>query len=207
MIDPANKGATFENYVVMPYNREMYDCILDYASNFGEIRSQKNNSLGCLAVVGEMTIKAASMFDRQQLLKEHNNFGLGKTHLQSAMAMHLINQGVAVLMVNDADVINELRDSQFTEEINNKLSDIQNADLLIWDDLGKVKYTPWVQDKVYQIINYRYRNGLPIVFSSNEDTETLSEKVGGATVSRLYSMCRGRWIEVEGPDFRLTGGG
>lgn len=204
MIDPAMKGATFESYKVMSHNRLMHETITEYAQGFDRIRGEANNGLGCLAVVGEMTIKAANMFERQQLMARHNNFGLGKTHLQSALAMHLINQGVKVLMVNDADVIAELREAQFTGESSNKLAEINNADLLIWDDLGKAKYTDWAQTQVYQIVNLRYRNKLPIVFSSNEDTETLSEKVGGATVSRLYSMCRVRWIEVEGPDYRLV---
>jgi DNA replication protein DnaC len=203
MIDPAMKGVSFENYQVMPHNRVMYECITDYARNFDQIRGERNNSLGFLAVVGEMSIKSASITERQKLMAEHNNFGLGKTHLQSALAMYLINRGIAVLMVNDADVIAELRESQFTGEIGNKLAEIMNAELLIWDDLGKSKYKEWAQTQVYQIINHRYRHGLPIVFSSNEDSETLTEKIGGASVSRLYQMCRGRWIEVEGPDYRL----
>lgn len=205
MIDPANLNATFENFKVLHHNRIMYECITGYARDFERIRGEKNNSIGFLALVGEMTIKAANMVDRQKLMAEHNNFGLGKTHLQSALAMHLINRGVAVLMVNDADVIAELREAQFTNEIGSKLSEIMNADLLIWDDLGKSKYKEWAQTQVYQIINHRYRHGLPIAFSSNEDPETLAEKIGGATVSRLYQMCRGRWLEVEGPDYRLYG--
>jgi len=202
-IDPANMKVAFENYRIMPHNKKMYECVTEYAKNFDEIKGTQNNSLGFLAVVGEATIKAANMRERQQLMAEHNNFGLGKTHLQTALALDLIHCGYTVLMVNDADVIAELRAAQFEGEINNKIANMADVDLLIWDDLGKSKYTDWVQTQVYQIINQRYRSGLPIVFSSNEDSETLAEKVGGAAVSRLYSMCRGRWIESEGPDYRL----
>lgn len=203
MVDPTMAAATFEGYKIMPHNKAMYECITQYARDFEILRGERSNSLGIMAVVGEMTIKAAGIEEQQRLLTQHNNFGLGKTHLQSALAIELLNRGVRVLMVNDADILAELREAQFTNEISNKMAEIMNAELLIWDDMGKSNYKEWAKNQVYQVINHRYRNGLPIVFSSNEDSETLCFKIGGATVSRLYHMCRGRWIEVEGPNYRL----
>lgn len=66
-----------------------------------------------------------------------------------------------------------------------------------------MKYTPWVQDRSTRSSITDTGTTLTVVFGTNKDMETLSEKVGKAVVNRLYSIYRGRWIEVEGPDYRL----
>jgi DNA replication protein DnaC len=58
----------------------------------------------------------------------------------------------------------------------------------------------------YQIINERYLHKRPIIFSSNEDAGTLSEKIGYAASSRLTGMCGDRLYQVEGNDYRLRKG-
>ncbi|MCP3764216.1 hypothetical protein NLX67_17870 [Domibacillus sp. A3M-37] len=40
-----------------------------------------------------------------------------------------------------------------------------------------------------QIINERYRKQMPIVFNSNEDRGTFTDKVGYAAASRLIGQC------------------
>ncbi|WP_168188855.1 hypothetical protein [Thermoflavimicrobium daqui] len=45
----------------------------------------------------------------------------------------------------------------------------------------------------------------PILFSSNEDIETLAGRIGDGAASRLLGMAKGRIYRVEGADFRLLG--
>jgi len=37
----------------------------------------------------------------------------------------------------------------------------RTAPLLVLDDLGTQQMTPWVKEKLYQLINYRYITELP----------------------------------------------
>lgn len=207
-IDPSFAGATFDNFQPAPHSAVMLQAAREYAANFQQIRTERHNGLGFLARVGESAIKEIRDPARRQEIKaKHNSYGLGKTHLLTAVGMTLLEQGVQVLMVNDADIVAELRQGQMAEDserFENMMSSIERAELLIWDDLGKAKSTEWVLNQYYRIINYRYRMGLPTCFSTNEDTDTLAEKIGDATASRLFAMCRGRLITCEGPDYRLS---
>ena len=72
----------------------------------------------------------------------------------------------------------------------------------MWDDLGKSKWSEVKENLYYQIIDYRYRHNLPILYSSNEDDETLGEKIGFAANSRLKGMSKDYMVAVEGEDYR-----
>jgi DNA replication protein DnaC len=207
MIGPAFISATFDNYKPVAHTNTMYQTVKEYTTNFKQIKSKRSNGVGLLAVQGESKFNSITDLGRRATMKQqHNSYGLGKTHLLSAMAMYLLKDYVQVLMVNDADIVAELRQGQFAKEedkFEKLMTSVEKAELLIWDDLGKAKTTEWVLNQYYRIINYRYRHGLPICFSTNEDPDTLAEKIGDAAASRLFAICRDRLITVEGPDFRL----
>ena len=204
----AFRGATFDNYQVLPHNNTMLDFARSYAAQFETLRQEKHNGLGFMAKIGESSINRVRDPERRSTLKaKHNSYGLGKTHLLTALAFHLLQKGVQVLMVNDADLVAELRQGQFAEDhqqFEKLINTIEQVELLIWDDLGKAKTSEWVLNQYYRIINYRYRMGLPLCFSSNENLDSLSEKIGDASASRLFSMCQGRLLLCQGPDYRLV---
>lgn len=207
MVNPAFMKATLDNFQPAPHTIAMLEVARDYVANFQNLRSEQRNGLGFVAKVGESAIQSVrDPAKRMQLKAQHNSYGLGKTHLLSAVALKLLQQGVQVLMVNDTDIMAEMRQAQLENDSNRFekiINSIEQVELLIWDDLGKAKSTEWVLNQYYRIINYRYRMGLPICFSTNEDMESLSDKVGDATASRLSAICRGRLITCEGPDYRM----
>jgi DNA replication protein DnaC len=205
MVDKSFSEATFENYKTLPHTREMYETAKKYALHFNEIRRERANGLMFAAKVGETRIREAGA-RRAEMRRKHNSYGLGKTHLLSAIANALLPQGVQVVFVNDTDMVAELRQGQLAEipdRFEGLVHKLENAELLIWDDLGKAKTTDWVLNQYYRIFNYRYRQGLPVCISTNEDIDSLAERVGDATASRLYAICKPRLVVCEGPDYRL----
>lgn len=207
LIDPAFEVSTFDNYKVMRHNKAMYDAAREYADNFLAIRASRDgNGLGFIAKLGESAIKAKeAKSERYRLKEQHNSYGLGKTHLQTAIAKAVLSQGVQVAMCNDSDIVARLRQAQLNQngdDLEKLVQSLENAELLIWDDLGKAKTTEWVLNQYYRVFNARYRKGLPTCFSTNEDLDTLSQRIGDAVVSRLCAMCRGRIVACEGPDYR-----
>jgi len=203
MVDKSFLSATFENYKPLPHNREMLEVAKKYALYFSEITKQPTNGLMFAAKVGETRVNKAK---NAELKTRHNSYGLGKTHLLSAVANMLLPQGVQVVLVNDTDIVAELRQGQFDDDtgyFESLIQKLEGAELLIWDDLGKAKTTDWVLNQYYRIFNNRYRNRLPVCISTNEDIDTLSERIGGAAASRLYAMCKPRLVLCEGPDYRL----
>lgn len=211
MIPDEFADARLDSYIVKtPVQKLMQDAVDLYLAEFDEIRNQSQNSLGFIAAFGEQKIREIRDHrQRSEIKRQHNNFGLGKTHLQVAAAKELIHRGYSVLVVSDVVFMEDLSKSRAYDDegetINRLLGSAIKADVLVWDDIGKAKVSDFRRDMYYQVINERYRARRPILFSSNEDMETLTEKIGDAAASRLFGMAKGRLYVVEGPDYRLVG--
>ncbi|MEK4606571.1 ATP-binding protein [Geobacillus sp. FSL W8-1251] len=203
--------ANFENFRrSTPYQQDMYDMTVNYLQEFGAENGTKklsDKNFGFIAVLGEQRLRELPAGKRAEMKQQHNNFGVGKTHLQIALAKRLIKDGFNVLVVSDVTFMDELIQAKMTndegETLNRLLYSAIHADVLVWDDIGKAKWSEAKEALYYQIINERYRKQKPIVFNSNEDRGTLSEKIGYAAASRLLGQCGPYLLEVEGEDFRL----
>jgi DNA replication protein DnaC len=208
--------ANFENFKRSTrYQQDMYDATISYLNEFAVIKQEdgttkkimSDKNLGFIAVVGEQRLRELPAGERAEAKRQHNNFGVGKTHLQIALAKRLIKDGFNVLVVSDVTFMDELsqakRMNDEGETLNRLLQSAIDADVLVWDDIGKAKWSETKESLYYQIINERYRKQKPIVFNSNEDRGTLSEKIGYAAASRLLGQCGPYLLEVEGEDFRL----
>lgn len=107
------------------------------------------------------------------------SFGCGKTHLAAAIANFAVSMGVPTLFITVPDLLDSLRlaynDPGITFE--ERFEQIRNAQLLILDDFGTQNATPWAQEKLFQIINFRYINKLPLVVTTNLHIEEIEERV------------------------------
>ena len=61
-------------------------------------------------------------------------------------------------------------------------------DLLIIDDLGTEQDTEWSRSRIYNIIDNRYRNGLPLIVSTNKSIDQLKNMYHERTIDRLLEM-------------------
>lgn len=184
----------------------------DYLNAFEHLLREKNNSLGFMAKVGETLIRSIkNPAERAEMQRRHNSFGLGKTHLTVSLAKRLIRAGHATLIISDAAFMEELAIARAAggdegHDFRRLMDSAKNAPVLVWDDLGKSKWTESREKWYYQIINARYEARRPIIFSSNEDRNTLTDKIGPAAASRLFGMANGWMFAVEGVDQRLVKG-
>ena len=65
----------------------------------------------------------------------------------------------------------------------------QKQDILVIDDLGRNRVTPWFHEILYIIINYRYEYLLPTIITSNYDLPRLSEMLEDDRIpSRIVRM-------------------
>lgn len=219
MIPDEFTSANFENYKRISETQEsMYQLTLKYLKNFKVEKNEKREkqkalptkNFGLLAVFGEQRLKELPANERSEMKQKHNNFGIGKTHLQMALAKQLIKAGFNVLVVSDTIFIEELMQAKQMnddgETYNKLLNSAISADVLVWDDIGKVNWTEARERMYYTIINERYRKKKPIVFNSNEDRGTLAEKIGYAAASRLIGQASDYLFEAEGEDWRLKKG-
>lgn len=90
--------------------------------------------------------------------------GTGKTYSACEVANALIDKGYSVLVTNFAKVLNDL---QATFEKQDYIDYLNQNDLLIIDDLGIERDTPFAREQVYNVIDARYRAGLPMIITTN----------------------------------------
>ncbi len=96
--------------------------------------------------------------------------GCGKTHLAAAIANQQLLRGGVVLFEAVPDLLDHLRAAfapSATEVYDQLFSKMREAELLILDDLGAQQSSPWANEKLFQLLNYRYNMGAPTVITAN----------------------------------------
>jgi DNA replication protein DnaC len=128
------------------------------------------------------------------------DYGCGKTHLAAAIANFTVSMGVPTLFLTVPDLLDSLRfayqDPEATFE--SRFEDVRQASLLVLDDFGTQNATPWAQEKLFQILNYRYINRLPLVVTTN----LALEEIEGRMRSRLEDPQLVSLVRIQAPDYR-----
>lgn len=130
--------------------------------------------------------------------------GTGKTYIAYAIAKHAQEKGVFIPVWNMTELLREIRQDFDRPNGEKKQLDQEIMDwnkILIFDDIGSEKTTQWVEETFYLIINHRYNNMSPTIFTSNLPLSQLSEKIGDRTTSRIAEMCD--VFELSGDDKRV----
>ena len=133
-------------------------------------------------------------------------YGCGKTHLAAAISNYRIANGQPVLFVVVPDLLDHLRATYApTSQVSfdKRFEEVREAPLLILDDLGTQSSTPWAQEKLYQILNYRYNARLPTVVTTNRELEEIDLRLR----SRLVDPDLAEIVTILAPDFRQSGVG
>ena len=127
--------------------------------------------------------------------------GCGKTHLAAAIANERLQAGKPALFVVVPDFLDHLR-STFSPEskvsYDQLFESVKNAPLLILDDFGEQSTTPWAQEKLYQVINYRYNARLATIFTTRCSLDEIESAVSSRLADPKISMV---WNIIV-PDYR-----
>ena len=126
--------------------------------------------------------------------------GSGKTHLAAAIAHHLIAQHRQARFVVVPDLLDYLRRAMHDADRDRRdlIEGVRAAPCLVLDDLGVHSATPWAQEKLFQILNFRYNAKLPTVITVSGSLDDLPR----AWVSRMYDSKVSMILEIEAPDYR-----
>ncbi|HEX5808017.1 MAG TPA: ATP-binding protein, partial [Anaerolineales bacterium] len=127
-------------------------------------------------------------------------YGCGKTHLAAAIANYAVEMGVPTLFLTVPDLLDMLRFSFDSEDttFEGRFNEIRNASLLVLDDFGTQNATGWAQEKLFQIINYRYINKLPMVITTNLSLDDIEARFR----SRLSDRELVTDVRMNAPDYR-----
>ncbi len=129
-------------------------------------------------------------------------YGCGKTHLAAAIANELLHHQIPVQFVVVPDLLDHLRGAfapDSTVSYDQRFDAVKRVAVLILDDLGTESSTPWAKEKLYQLVNYRYNEQLPTVFTSNIRVEQLDPRIA----SRMHDPeLHAQIITMHAADYR-----
>ena len=178
------RNKNFENFKTINDSQSInaYNKAREYSNNFHIIKNNTQNSI---------------MFMGQS--------GSGKTHLSLSIANVLMDNGVGVVYMGYRDVITQIKQNIMDEVYYNKIMNrYKNAKVLLIDDLFKGKVTESDINIMFELLNFRYFNKLPVIVSCEMDVDRILS-VDEAIGSRLVEMCK--CVEVKGKklNYRMYG--
>ncbi len=123
----------------------------------------------------------------------YGSVGTGKTFAACEVANALIDKGYPVLVTNFARIINAL---QATFEKQEYIDSFNRFSLLVIDDLGIERNTEFAKEQVYNIIDSRYRVGLPMIITTNLSIDKI-KKPDDIENGRIYDRILERCFPIE----------
>jgi DNA replication protein DnaC len=179
LIPPGNKRAFFSHLLEIQMKIASYLSDFDTDTSTGFFFSGRpgcGKSLVCCILINEIILKTGITC---RFLKINSDF---LTRMKAGFS-NSPNSGDSAIRIFDT---------------------VKEIDFLVIDDFGVQKDTPWEQRTIYDLIDYRYENKKPTVFSSNKPLSDFSELSNGRIVSRIRGMCNE--IPFDLPDYRLYSG-
>lgn len=141
------------------------------------------------------------MLERNQGLLFWGDVGTGKTFSAACIANALLDRRIPVVMTSFVKLLESVQG--FKEDEEKLMDQLNRAKLLIIDDLGAERGTEFALEKVYNIIDSRYRARLPMILTTNLDLEDM-KRVTDIRYSRIYDrifeVCYP--VKFTGPSFR-----
>jgi len=195
LMDSRFEVSTFKNWLHRNDNRDDYILGTKYCENW------------------------EAMYADNRGLLLYGKAGNGKTYLSFAIANLLYRRGKAVMAISITKLLSIIKDSfdkhgEYGET--DVLNTIRDADLLVLDDLGVEYKTAWAYEKLYAIIDTRYRASKPTIITTNFTLDALRENLATIDLrtkltdpservfSRITEMCA--FHEVKGASWRIAKG-
>jgi len=195
LMDNRFEASTFANWVHRPDNQMDYALGMRYCEQW------------------------ETMYANNRGLLLYGRAGNGKTFLSFAIANALYRQGKAVMAISISRLLALIKDSFDKHDSYGEtdvLNTIRDANLLVLDDIGVEYKTAWAYEKLYAIIDTRYRANKPTIITTNFTLDALRENLATVDLksrlrdpserifSRITEMCA--FHEMKSASWRISKG-
>lgn len=179
LMDAKLKSATLKTFTQKEDNQKLYTIVKNYVDNF-ETFYKSNRGLLFWGTVGT-----------------------GKSYAAACIANELLNRKIPVVMTSFVKVLQVIQDN--TENETEFVNRLCAARLLIIDDLGTERNTDYALEKVYNVIDSRYRTGKPLILTTNlnlQDMQMTHDIRYQRIYDRIFEMCHP--VMVNGTSWRIN---
>ncbi len=166
LIDAKSKNVRFFTYQVNEENAKVFGIAKRYVENFPE------------------------MYRQNQGMLFWGDVGTGKSYTAAAIANELMERLHPVIMTSFVKLLQDMQG--FDSDDGAYMNRLNMAKLLIIDDLGAERGTDFALEKVYDIIDSRYRSGKPAIFTTNLTMKQMKECTDiryNRIYDRIFEMC------------------
>lgn len=175
------------------------------------LKNFKTNDIPQLVNAKNKAIKYLQNFERCEKTRYNSimfcgQVGAGKTHLGIAICSNLMDRSIAVSYMAYRNTITKIKQKLTNEsDYERELIKYIQTRVLYIDDLLKGKITESDVNILYEIVNYRYMNNLPLIISTEKSINELLD-FDEAIASRIIEMCRGNIVQLLGEElnYRLN---
>lgn len=151
-------------------NAKISDALIKYAENFKEFRAEGKGIL------------------------MYGGVGTGKTYLAVCIANRLLEKGYSVHVEKMTDIVDRMQ-KEFgkSDEI---IDELARYDLLVIDDLGTERETSYMNEKIFNVFDTRYKAGRPFIVTTNLTGEEMKNPKS-LEYERIYDRIFERCIFVK----------
>lgn len=166
LMDKKFEKATFSSFEIDKYNELILKSCQRYVRDFAE----------------NVEINKGLLF--------WGGVGTGKSWAAACIANELLSKGIPVIMTSFVKLIAQIQSGEETET--DILQRINRAKLVIFDDLGAERTTEYAIERVYNIIDSRYRAELPMIVTTNltlDEMKADTDRRFSRIYDRLFETC------------------
>ena len=177
LMDEKLREASFDSFQVTKYNARNLKLCRRYAEAFDE------------------------MVSNNQGLIFWGSVGTGKSFAAACIANHLLNRGVPVMMTSLVKLLELIQGGE--EKESDIIARMNSAKLVIFDDLGAERNTDYALEKIYNIIDSRYRRKLPMLLTTNLTIDEMKDEEDrrySRIYDRIFETCYS--MQFAGPSWR-----
>ena len=178
LLDEKLRVATFDAFKATKYNERNLKLCRRYAMKFDQ------------------------MVEKDQGLIFWGSVGTGKSFAAACIANYLLDRKVPVVMTSFVKLLEVFQSGR--DEETSILNRLGYAKLVIFDDLGAERGTDFALEKVYNIVDSRYRKNLPMILTTNLTIEDMKSEVDmryRRIYDRVFETCYP--MQFTGPSWRM----
>lgn len=173
-------------------------------STFANFQKTKDNERP-LTIARRYVERFDEMAAKNQGLMFYGNPGTGKTFIAACIANALIEKQVPVVVTSFVKLIGEIQNQSFDRSEEAMIQTLNRAKLLIIDDLGAERSTDYALERVYNVIDSRYRSAKPLILTTNltlGQMQATADTRYGRIYDRIFEMCYP--VEMKGESWRYA---
>ena len=166
MMDEKLKDASFSTFVEDAENQRAHRIAVRYVEKFGE------------------------MLKTGQGLMFYGPVGTGKSYTAAVIANELMSRKRSAIMTSFVKLLDRM--SQFDIADEDYIAQLNRAELLFIDELGAQRGTDAAMEKVYNIVDSRYRSCKPLILTTNLEIEEIKSEPDirrSRIYDRILEMC------------------